>query len=207
MHKNRFIYNLLVCVLCLILNIVVALIARVFRSPFFFDTIFTVAATLMAGLIPGLIVALLFNPLMTIVLCGFFGMEIAYFDFLYAFCGIAIVIVTWLFSRDKSSFYASRTITVIYLVIISIATALASSFIASILDAFLRPLLEKNLVFSPIDDFTSSFENLNLGTFPSFFLPRVPVTFVDRLISTFAGYFVCRGVDLISIKKMNNSKE
>lgn len=207
MHRNRFIYNLLVCIICLILNVLIALFARVCQSPFFFDTIFTVAATIMAGLIPGLIVAVLFNPLMTFVLCGFFGKEIAYFDFLYALCGMAIVFITWLFSRDKSSFYASHTITVIYLVIIAISSALASSFIASVLDAFLRPLFEKNLGFSPIDGFFSSFENLNLGAFLSFFLPRVPVTFIDRLICTFAGYLICRGVDLISTRKIITVKE
>ena len=207
MHKDRIINNLFICLACLILNILLAFIARVTNSPFFFDTIFTVSATFIGGLVPGLVVAVLFNPLMTFVLCGFFGKEIACFDFLYALCGMAIVFITWLFSRDKSSFYASRTITVIYLVIIAISSALASSFIASVLDAFLRPLFEKTLGFSPIDGFFSSFENLNLGAFLSFFLPRVPVTFIDRLICTFAGYFICRGVDLISTKKLIAAKE
>lgn len=201
MYRNRFINNLLICVLCLILNILLALLARVYKSPFFFDTIFTVTATFLGGLVPGLIVAVLFNPIMTFVLCVFYGIEIAFYDFLYAACGIAIVFITWIFSRKKDTFQTSRIFTFIHLMMIAIVSALASSFVASVLDAFIRPLFIKNLGFSPIDNLSTTFETLNLGSFFNFFLPRIPITFVDRLICTVAGYAVYRGLTLIQNRK------
>ena len=201
MYRNRFINNLFICVLCLILNILLALLARVYKSPFFFDTIFTVTATFLGGLVPGLIVAVLFNPIMTFVLCVIYGIEIAFYDFLYAACGIAIVFITWIFSRKKDTFQTSRTFTFIHLMMIAIVSALASSFVASILDAFIRPLFIKNLGFSPIDNLSTTFETLNLGSFFNFFLPRIPITFVDRLICTVAGYAVYRSLTLIKTRK------
>lgn len=201
MYRNRFINNLLICVLCLILNILLALLARVYKSPFFFDTIFTVTATFLGGLVPGLIVAVLFNPIMTFVLCVIYGIEIAFYDFLYAACGIAIVFITWIFSRKKDTFKTSRTFTFIHLMMISIVSALASSFVASVLDAFIRPLFVKDLGLSPIDGLSTSFEPLNLGAFFNYFLPRLPITFVDRFISTFVSYGIYRGLEFIHLKR------
>ena len=201
MHRNRLINNLLICLVCLILNILLAFVARVTHSPFFFDTIFTVSATFIGGLVPGLIVAVLFNPLMTLVFSAFYGMEIAFFDFLYAVCGMAIVFITWIFSRNKIKQHNSYLIIFTYLLLIAFLTALASSFVASILDAVVRPLFMNNLGLSPIDNFSKAFESLQLGSFFSYFLPRLPVTFVDRLICTFAGYAAYRGLEFIQLKR------
>ena len=203
MTRHRIANNLLICIVCLALNILAALLARVYKSPFFFDTIFTAAATFIGGLLPGLIVAVLFNPIMTFVLCGIYGMEISVYDFFYAFCGIAIVLITWVFGRNKSDFTSSRTFTFIYLMVIAIASALASAFIASLMDAFIRPLFVKNLGFSPIDNLSTSFESLNLGSFFNYFLPRLPVTFVDRIICTFVSYGIYRGLEFIQLKRQS----
>ena len=201
MNRNRIINNLLVCILCLILNVLLALIARVYKSPFFFDTIFTVSATFIGGLVPGLVVAVLFNPLLTLVLSTFYGMEIAFFDFLYAFCGMAIVFITWIFSRNRIKQHSSYLIVFTYLLLIAFLTTLASSFVASILDAVVRPLFLNNLGLSPIDNFSKTFETLQLGSFFNYFLPRLPITFVDRLICTFAGYAAYRVLEFIQLKR------
>ena len=191
----------LFCFICLFLNIVISVISSSLSIPFFFDTIFTVTAVFYAGLVPGLIVALLYNPLVTLIRCAFNGTNLFYYDFFYAFCGMIIVFITWLFSRNKNDFQSGRGAACAYLVVIALVSALASSFIASLLDTFIRPFFIKKTGLSAIDYFSITFENLNLGTFLSYLLPRIPVTVLDRLICTFTGYILYRGVEYFERNK------
>ena len=174
----------------LLLNIVFAFAAVKFHLIIFLDTIFTVAITFYMGLIPGLLVAFFYNPLMMTILCITNGTQFFIYETLYLFCGMFIVLITWLISKNKRNFLYSTAYTFLYLVIIAFVSAIASCLCASFLDTFIRPLFGQISGFSPTEDFTYSFQNLNLGDFLSFFLVRIPITVVDRLICTFAGYGV-----------------
>jgi hypothetical protein len=119
----------LLCILAIALNMLTSYIAvsmPVLLFPVFWDTIFTVAITFYSGLVPGLIVAAGFNPLMTVLRCAINGTEVFYYDFLYALCGIVIVLVTWAISRNKKEFFFTRMVTILYLLIISLASAFAA---------------------------------------------------------------------------------
>ncbi|MDY4152453.1 MAG: hypothetical protein SOX89_02685, partial [Treponema sp.] len=97
MKSKKIAFTGLLCLLALLLNIASAMLASALKLPTFLDTIFTVAITFYSGLIPGIIVATLFNPVMTLLRCAMTGSEIFLYDFLYALCGILIVIASWLF--------------------------------------------------------------------------------------------------------------
>ncbi|WP_287047810.1 hypothetical protein [Treponema sp.] len=181
MKSNKFAFTGLLCLLALLLNIASAMLASALKLPAFLDTIFTVAITFYAGLIPGIIVATLFNPVMTLLRCAMTGSEIFLYDFLYGICGILIVIASWLFSRNKKEFHFSRR-------------TFVSSFSASALDTFIRPLFEKVSGFSAIDDISLVFQKMNFSVFLSYLLPRIPITLLDRCICTFAAYGIYSGL-------------
>ena len=179
MKSNKFAFTGLLCLLALLLNIASAMLASALKLPAFLDTIFTVAITFYAGLIPGIIVATLFNPVMTLLRCAMTGSEI---------CGILIVIASWHFSHNKKEFHFSRRVTLLYLLIIVFFSTFLSSFSASALDTFIRPLFEKVSGFSAIDDISLVFQKMNFSVFLSYLLPRIPITLLDRCICTFAAY-------------------
>ena len=181
MKSNKFAFTGLLCLLALLLNIASAMLASALKLPAFLDTIFTVAITFYAGLIPGIIVA-------TLLRCAMTGSEIFLYDFLYGICGILIVIASWLFSRNKKEFHFSRRVTLLYLLIIVFFSTFVSSFSASALDTFIRPLFEKVSGFSAIDDISLVFQKMNFSVFLSYLLPRIPITLLDRCICTFAAY-------------------
>ncbi len=173
-------------------NIATSFFSAVLELPAFFDTIFTIAITFYAGLVPGIIAAALSNPLMTVLRCLIYGTEIFYFDFLYSVCGIFIVFATWTISRNKKEFFFSRAVTVLYLLVIAFASSFLSCFSASFLDTFIRPLFNKSSGFSAIDNFSIAFQKLKFNVFLSYLLPRIPLTVLDRLICTFAGFGIYR---------------
>ena len=188
MKSKKIAFTGLLCLLALLLNIASAMLASTLKLPAFLDTIFTVAITFYSGLIPGIIVAALFNPAMTLIRCAMTGSELFLYDFLYALCGILFVIACWLFSRNKKEFHFNRRVTLLYLLIIVFFSTFLSSFSASALDTFIRPLFEKASGFSAIDDISLIFQKLNFSVFLSYLLPRIPITLLDRFICTFAAY-------------------
>ena len=194
MKSKKIAFTGLLCLLALLLNIASAMLASTLKLPAFLDTIFTVAITFYSGLIPGIIVAALFNPAMTLIRCAMTGSELFLYDFLYALCGILIVIACWLFSRNKKEFHFNRRVTLLYLLIIVFFSTFVSSFSASALDTFIRPLFEKVSGFSAIDDISLVFQKMNFSVFLSYLLPRIPITLLDRCICTFAAYGIYSGL-------------
>ena len=189
---KQYLKNTFLCLLALTLNIALSFLSSFLPISLFLDSIFTVALIFYCGLVPALVVAAFYNPLMTLIRCAIYGTEIFYFDFLYALCGILIVIITWALSRNKKEFFFSKTVTVLYLFIIVFASSFVSSFMASILDTYIRPLFEKTSGFSSIDKYSLAFQQLKFDTFLSYLLPRIPITVLDRLICTFAGFGIYR---------------
>ncbi len=181
---------ILITLVSLLLNILFSYTASKLNLIIFLDSVFSVALTFYAGLIPGLIVAFALNPIMTVIFCLETGIPFLYYDSLYNICGMLIVFITWLFSRNKADFLYSPLFTVLYLLIIAFTSAIASCFCASLLDTFVRPFFGRPSGFGITDAFSSSFQNRNLGSFLSYLLPRIPITVLDRLVCTFAGFGV-----------------
>ncbi len=184
--------SIILSIFALVLNVIFQIFVSRLHLIVWLDTIFVVALTFYSGLVPGLIVAAVYNPIMTLIFCALNNTEIFYFDFLYSICGMLIVTVTWIFSHKKKEFFFSRTVTVLYLVLIAFCSAFVSCFSASALDTFVRPLFSLQSPFNIIDGFSPVFKKFNYSAFLSFLLPRIPISVLDRLICTFSGYGLYR---------------
>lgn len=201
--KQKFLYILKITVLIIvfeIFNLLLSYVNSKIKFMLFLDTIFSVALTFYAGLLPGLIIALIHNPLCGIMFSKIYGTPIFYYGFLYSLCGMLIVLVTWLFSRKKEYFSYSTSMTILYLFMIAFASAFASCVSAAFLDTFIKPLSEK-FQRAKVDDFADRFDifssvlkSLNFGTYFSYFFPRIPLTIIDRIVSTFLGFFVYKAL-------------
>ena len=180
------------CLLAVIGNLTTSFLAYKLRLPCFLDTEFSVAITFYLGLVPGLFVAACFNPLMIVLLCWYTRTPFSTYDCIYAICGMLIVFATWLFSRNKKEFLYSRPVTVLYLLIIVVTSAVFSFTSASLLDTFILPLFQSSAGFSAFDNFSEILRQFEMGTFFSYLVPRIPLTVIDRLICTFAGFGIYR---------------
>ncbi len=192
---NSFFKCLLACVIGEIVNLAGAhmlLLLESLHIPLFLDTIGTVAVTFYAGLLPGIIVALLFNVIRTIQIALVNGTEIYPWEMLYMLCGAAIAAVTWVFAHKKENFRISRTITFLYLLLIAFASAFASCVIGGLVETVNRILFSGVQNKSLTEYFVRAFMGENLGLFISCVIARIPMTLMDRIICTFAGYGLYR---------------
>lgn len=197
-HKSRYaelLKTFLLIIFAEIGNLLVYFACKSF--PLYMDTVFTVAITFYAGLVPGLVVAAAYNPIATLLIYFFSDKNIGIFPFFYTVCGMLIAFVTWLFSRKKDNFSYSRNVTFLYLLVISLASAFACCFSAAFIDTVIRPFFNTpELTTSGAgyqkDALCWIFSRFGYGTFLSFLLPRIPITVVDRIICTFAGFGVCK---------------
>lgn len=193
--RLKILKTILLIIFAEIGNLLVVLAGWPFRLPVFLDTVFTVAITFYTGLIPGLIVAAAYNPLIKLLIYIISHEYNGIYSIFYALCGMLIVVVTWLFSRKKDDFLYSRKVTFLYLLVISFASAFASSFCGAFLDTVIRPFydtpeLTSSETFFQNDPLSYLFSRLGFGAFLSFLLPRIPITVLDRIICTFAGFGV-----------------
>lgn len=180
------------CLVAIIGDLLTSFMAYKLKLPFFLDTEFAVALTFYAGLVPGLIAAAFYNPLMIIWLCRYTGTQFSFYDCLYAICGMLIVFATWLFSRNKKEFLFSRSITLLYLLLIVATSSVFSFTAASLMDTFILPLFQTSTGFSAFDNISEVLRQSEMETFASYLIPRIPLTVLDRIVCTFAGFGIYR---------------
>ena len=191
-----------ICVFAVLFNILTVLFFfDTLHLPLFMDTIFSVAVVFYCGLIPGLIVQITYNILNSFI----WFLKLGNYDFfilMYTLCGILIIISTWLIAKNKEEFKISPSITLLYLILISLISSACSIITGGIIDYF--HLTYQNIpdAMSPIKTFTDSFVRQHIPLLASCILAQIPVSFADRLISTFAGY----GVFLLAERIMKGRK-
>ena len=182
--------KILICVSAVLLNLLTAYIFTDFLGvPLFFDTIFTVAVTFYLGLVPGLVTAVLYN-VMDSPTQPFRGYDFHLITMAFAICGAAIALVTWVFSRRKEEFKISTTTTILYLTLISLLSAFASTILGGIIDAIKILHFDLSGMYAPIYRFEKSFLMQKMNIFSACILAQIPISFSDRVITTFAGYGV-----------------
>lgn len=178
------------CFLSIFLNLGLSLLAYdVCHFPLFLDTVFTVAIVFYLGLIPGLIVGILYNftdVLFNLIVRGINSPT----NIFFSICGAAIVIVTWLFARKKEEFQISLSITILYLLLISLISSFVTIFIGGTFDFIRFSFYDIPDSMAPIKQFTDSFVSQKFNLFASCILGQIPISITDRIISTFAGYGV-----------------
>ncbi len=185
--------TVLLCLAAEALNFACVLLFRdALCVPLFADTVGTVAATFCAGLVPGLVVAILFNVLRALELSVAGGGALYPWDMLYALSGAAIVLCTWAFSRKRENFCMNGTVTVLYLVLIALVSAFASSIVGGAVEAMNRRLFSGMVYTSPTEHFVRAFLGEQLGLPVACVIARIPVSVLDRLVCTFSGFGVYR---------------
>lgn len=194
---RTFTRTALISLCALALNILTVFIFySVLHIPLFFDTVFTVAVCFYLGLFPALFVSLSYNVLNTLYWWLYIGRTDPLF-MLYAICGVLIVLVTWLFSRHRAEFRISPAITACYLVLIAVISSVCSIVVGGIIDYFHLSYFDVPDMMNPIKHFTEAFVHQKFSLFASCIFAQAPVSFTDRLITTFAGYGAFRFAERI----------
>ncbi len=189
MNKTRPLSRIIFfSVIAQIINLLgIFLISDTLHIPLFMDTIGTVFIVFYAGLIPGLIVGLSYNMFRVFFIMLFYGNSFYPWESLYSLCGAAIVFFTWFFFWKIRSFYLSKTITILYLILISLVTAFASSVIGGSIEVLRRFFFDDQAYLNPVNNFVVSFLGQHFGLWISCIFSRIPISLLDRLISTFLG--------------------
>lgn len=167
--------------------------------PLFLDTIGTVFIVFYAGLVPGLIVAGLYN-ILRLILMVIVGNPVYPWEMMYSLCGLAIAFLTWALSWKNTSLYLTRALTFLYLILISLLTAFASSMIGGAVEATQRLLFDNQVYINPVRSFIMAFLGEKIGLYISCMFARIPITVLDRLISTFFGFIVYQLVRWFEIR-------
>ena len=98
------------------------------------------------------------------------------------------MISTWLIARCKSEFKISLTVTLLYLVLIALISSFCTIVAGGIIDFFHYKYYEIPDMMNPIKRFTESFVRQRLSLLASCILAQIPISFLDRLLATFAGF-------------------
>ncbi len=188
----RILKLVLVCIIAEALNfLMVQIFYHALGIPLFFDTIWTVAVVFYAGLLPALCVSLGYNIINSLIWIFVKG-EGDPFIFLYSICGVLIVVSTWFIARRKDEFRINVMVTLLYLLMITLTSLFCTVFTSGIIDYFHLRYRNVPDMMNPIKSFTESFVHQHFSLLASCILAQIPVSFLDRLIATFAGYAIYR---------------
>lgn len=184
--------TVLLCIIAEALNFISAYIfLDTLHLPLFMDTIFTVAITFYCGLVPGIVVAILYNVIATLTLV-MRGFTFEIYAVLFAICGVLVALTTWFFARRRENFQINMSITSLYLVLIALVSSLLAVFSGGTIDYIRYSLADLPDRMAPIKNFTDAFRDQNFPLYASCILGQLPISFLDRIVTTFSGYGVYR---------------
>ena len=156
---------------------------NVLHVPLFFDTIFLMAVLFLYGPLPAL-----FSYVVNVI-CGCLKLVILYgkndYVYLFTLSAVTIILVSWLFIRKKENLGKGVNITFLYILSAAVCAALACSVVSGIISYFTFSL---NVESGPFDKIIFAFSGDQMGVLASCIVGRIPITILDRIITTFAGF-------------------
>ena len=159
------------------------LVQDVFHAPLFFDMTFAMAVLFAYGVFPA-IMTYVVN-----VICGCLKLVILYgkndYIYLFTLSALTIILITWLFVRKKENLKKGVNFVFIYILLAAVCAALACSVVSGIISYFTFSLV---LEAGPFDKFIFAFSGDQMGVLASCIVGRIPITILDRIITTFAGF-------------------
>ena len=158
------------------------------KSPFFFDTIFMIAALFLFGPLASLIEYLLFISFTCVKLKIRDGKTD--FVFLYTLSAFTIILVTWLFIRKKENLKKGVNLTFLYILTASVLAGFACSVVSGLINWFAQKLFQKDWNFNTFIFAFNGDEYMNFLF--SAIIGRIPVTVLDRVITTFSGFGISK---------------
>lgn len=159
------------------------IVQRVFGLPIFFDTVMVMFVLFTFGLFPS-IGTLIVHYIIGITREYLVYKNAPYIAF-YMLSGFAIIIITWLFIRKKENLQNGVNFTFLYVLFAAISAAFASCLIGGTVNYF---LIRTKTLYENWQGILLSLGNVHFNLFFSLVIGRIPITCLDRVITTFAGF-------------------
>lgn len=160
-----------------------SLFQNVLHVPLFLDMIFAMAVLFVYGPLAALAVYVV-N-----VVCACFKLIILYgkndYIYLFTLSAFTIILVTWLFVRKKENLAKGVNFTFLYILTAAVCAALACAVVSGIISYF---TFTQNVEAGPFDKIIFAFSGDQMGVLASCIIGRIPITVLDRIITTFAGF-------------------
>lgn len=174
---------LLVIVFGCIDFLAVLLFQDILDIPLFLDTIFMTATLFLFGPVVAFLEYLVYMGISCIRMM--FACGSAHMIYLYSFSALTIIVITWLFIRRKGSLKKNVNRTFIILLSAAIFSGLACSVVSGFINFFIYFKNDNDLAY---DRVIFAFNGEQFGFLASAILGRIPVTILDRIITTFAAF-------------------
>lgn len=160
-----------------------SLFQNVLHVPLFLDMIFAMAVLFLYGPLAAL------GVYVVNVICGCLKLIILYgkndYIYLFTLSALTIILVTWLFVRKKENLTKGVNFTFLYILTAAVCAALACAVVSGIISYFTFSL---NVEAGPFDKIIFAFSGDQMGVLASCIIGRIPITVLDRCITTFAGF-------------------
>ncbi len=160
-----------------------SLFQNVLHVPLFLDMIFAMAVLFVYGPLAALAVYVV-N-----VVCGCLKLIILYgkndYIYLFTLSAFTIILVTWLFVRKKENLAKGVNFTFLYILTAAVCAALACAVVSGSISYF---TFTQNVEAGPFDKIIFAFSGDQMGVLASCIIGRIPITVLDRIITTFAGF-------------------
>ena len=178
------------------------LVQDVLHAPLFFDMTFAMAVLFAYGVFPAIL------TYVVNVICGCLKLVILYgkndYIYLFTLSALTIILITWLFVRKKENLKKGVNFVFIYILLAAVCAALACSVVSGIISYFTFSLV---MEAGPFDKFIFAFSGDQMGVLASCIVGRIPITILDRVITTFAGFgifllYSSYSYDLVDSKNM-----
>lgn len=202
--NKRILKLCLICLISGILNFLICFCRSRLELPIFLDTVFVMAVLFSYGLLPSIVTLFIFYGITSIIDVYVYGL-IPY-SLVYSLSGVVIIFITWICIR-KTNFQESSLINkILYIVYGIILSALASCVVSGII----------NYLLTLISDFNESWDGQFLiyslmfsqrNLLPGLILGRIPMTLIDRFITTFCGWGISICYKLLCEKVQNRIKK
>ena len=179
--------NLKICLVVVVAGILDFATATLFQTvlhvPLFLDMTFAMAVLFAYGVLPA-IMTYVVN-----VICGCIKLVILYgkndYVYLFTLSALIIILVTWAFVRKKENLKKGVNLTFLYILSAAVCAGLACSVVSGIISYFTYTLV---MEAGPFDKIIFAFSGEQMGVLASCIVGRIPVTILDRIITTFAGF-------------------
>ena len=163
------------------------LFQTVLHVPLFLDMTFAMAVLFAYGVLPA-IMTYVVN-----VICGCLKLVFLYgkndYVYLFTLSALTIILVTWAFVRKKENLKKGVNLTFLYILSAAVCAALACSVVSGIISYFTYTLV---MEAGPFDKIIFAFSGDQMGVLASCIVGRIPITILDRIITSFAGFGIYR---------------
>ena len=173
--------------------------------PLFFDTNFSMLVLFYYGLGHAMCVQFAYHILM---IFGPLYLRYATIDFvkiLYVLPEITALFVVWLFIRKKEIFNKDNIFVCLYIILAAITAGIAASVTGSLANLLIIASDPKTPTTANVEKTIETFRALRIPAFAALFLGRLPVTILDKAISTVFGFSMSRLIK--HLNRLKNEKE